>query len=221
MGGGAILAAALVACFFWTKLDGAYSGPSYEGRTLKQWIEAMESPNAFAQTQAIASVRSIGTNALPTLTDWMAHRDSDYQRRFCQLLRSRRVMPWLQSALMSYSAENCEYRALLGFYALGPQARPALPFLERLVRENDPANPAKPLNAAQAYVSVDPSQAERLAEQWSSSTNHDLITAGNRLKGPLGRVRGMAVRSDKAGASNADPATPVENSEVSGEGRHR
>ena len=205
-GGVAILVASLLVLLWLAGLVGGRGNPSYKGKTLRQWIdEGMGSQNASMHAQTIASVRAIGTNALPALIDWMVHRDADYQREFYQFLISKRAIRWAWPALMGNNEGSCECRALIGFYALGPEARPALPSLERLVRAKDSARPSKPANAAMAYVYVDPSQAERLAEQWGSSTNQELITAASRLRDALASVQAMVASSNKIAAPNAGP----------------
>jgi len=109
-----IVVVALLAVLCLTGFNGRRAGPSYAGKTLRQWIDAMDSPNPSVRTQAIASVRSIGTNALPALIDWMAQRDDSYRRDFYQFLRSKRAMVWMWPTLMENSEPRSEYRALLG-----------------------------------------------------------------------------------------------------------
>jgi HEAT repeat protein len=87
-------------------LLGCSTQPSYEGRTLKQWVmlyhEADEgSPE---EQQTMVAVRSIGTNAIPYLTTWIA--DNDW--RICQT-------------------------AVHIFKVLGPEAAMAVPDLERML----------------------------------------------------------------------------------------
>jgi hypothetical protein len=199
--GGVLLAMALLAVVLC--MNFARGGPIYAGRTLQQWIGDIESPDLSVHSRALEAVRLIGTNAIPTLSDWMAHRESKSQRRLYQLLESRRVLPRLQWALMAHSEGVGEFRALLGFYALGPRARPAPPLLERLVRETDPVRPAKPVNAARAYVYIDASEAERLVERWLSATNEDLIAGAHRLKSALASVGAAAGGANPPGGANA------------------
>ena len=198
----AILALALLAFFLLMVTKAQHAEPKYDGRTVWQWVEAAQSPNPVVATQALASLRSIGTNAIPTLISWMAHRDSMPERQLCELVRSRWAIPWLRSALIGRSEMAYECRAIVGFSAIGSQAKLALPFLERLVRENHPGARLKSLNAAGVYVSIDPSRAEVLAEQWVSSTNADLVTAGNRLKGALRSVGGTLNGPNPQGGEN-------------------
>ena len=209
----AILALALLAFFLLMVMKAQHAEPKYDGRTVRQWVEAAQSPNPVVATQALASLRSIGTNAIPTLISWMAHRDSMPERQLYELVRSRWAIPWLRSALMGRSEMAYECRAIVGFSAIGSQARPALPFLERLVRENHPGARLKSLNAAGVYVSIDPSRAEVLAEQWVESTNADLVTAGNRLKGALRSVGGtLNSPNPQGGANRSQPMSSEMNS---------
>ena len=186
--GALLLALALLALLTGPEAPGAGPGPRHGGRTLEAWLWDMDSPDPLLRNQAAAAVRAIGTNAIPTLTTWMARRDSERQRRFYEWLRSQRAPASLHRALRRDSEDVCEYKALLGFYSLGPIARPALPFLERLVREPDPGHPSKPHNAAHALACVDPAEARRLAAVWAASTNPALAAASDRLKGALALV---------------------------------
>jgi hypothetical protein len=214
--GGVVLALTLLAFLLWTVPTSVEAGPSYEGRTLQQWIADAESPNLYVHTQAVESLRSIGTNALPTLTRWMAHRDSGYERQFYRVLESRWVTPWLRSACMGKSEMAYECRALIGFYELGRAARPALPFLESLVRENNPGANLKAANAAGAFVAIDASQAEGLAEQWCSSTDDNLVTAGHRLENALQTFKASRFSPNPQGGANGRQPADSETNRTSG-----
>jgi hypothetical protein len=205
--GATLLLTALFFFLLWNTPPTAPSVPSYAGRTLEQWVVDFEALDPAVGTQAITAVRSIGTNALPALTCWMAHRDSNRARWFRQLLQSREsAFPWsLHHAVWSRSAQGYEYRALLGFKALGPEARPALPFLEGLIRENDPAHPLKANSAARAYVLVAPTQ----AEQWVLSTNQDDLIIANRLEDALLLVGSPASKSRAESRACARAVTAI------------
>jgi hypothetical protein len=192
LGFGGVIVLLLLAFFVWTRFDAGLSGPRHGGKSLRQWITDMDSPDPLVRTQAIASIRRIGTNALPFLIDWMEHRDTDSERSVYDWLTSRRALVSLWPVVMRNCETHREYLALLGFYALGAEAQAALPSLERLVRSKDRTRPAKPLNAARAYVYVSPAEAARLVGVWGSSTNHELVTASERLKGMLISVKGTA-----------------------------
>jgi len=211
IGGGGVLALTLLAFLFWTRLAGVQPAPSYGGKTLQQWIADAQSPNLLVDTQAVLALRSIGTNALPTLTRWMAHRDTGYERQLYWVLGSRWVPPLLRSALMERSEMAYECRAIVGFSVLGPRAQPALPFLENLVRDITPRAELKAANAAGVFVAIDALQAERLAEQWCSSTDNDLITAGHRLRNALQTSR-ISPFSPQGGANGRQPLSSETNS---------
>src|SRR5436309_9665328 len=51
--------------------------PSWEGRPLRHWLVALDGLNpAHVQRRAEQAVRSIGTNGLPTLVQWIRAQDS-------------------------------------------------------------------------------------------------------------------------------------------------
>ncbi len=60
----AILALALLAFFLLMVMKAQHAEPKYDGRTVRQWVEAAQSANPVVATQALASLRSIGTNAI-------------------------------------------------------------------------------------------------------------------------------------------------------------
>ena len=201
------LLTALFSFLLWNIPTTAPSVPSYAGRTIEQWVVDCEALDPAVGTQAMMSVRSIGTNALPALTCWMAHRDPNRVRWFRQLLQSREsAFPWsLHHAVWSRSEPGYEYRALLGFKALGPAARPALPFLEHLIRERDHAHQSKAMAAARAYVLVAPSQ----AEQWVLGTNHDDLIIADRLEDALLLVGNPAFKSRAESRACAKAITAI------------
>ena len=90
--------------------------PSYQGKTLGEWLET-HAPDSEAtmSSNALAAVRAMGTNAIPSLLQSMEYRDPVF-------------------GLFDYEAST---KALLGFCALGERAAPALPDLAERMNGDD------------------------------------------------------------------------------------
>ena len=129
--------------------------PSYEGRTLSQWLWASDDHPVPAGTtphyegpKASAAVRHIGTNAIPYLLEWLHYEESPLRDKFQRVVaRVGQLVGWRPK-----SAENRQIYAQLGFDQLGPQARTVIPELVRLM--NDPKAPGTARAATDALACV-------------------------------------------------------------------
>ncbi len=119
--------------------------PVYQGKPLGFWLEQYGSnhwthPNNDLDKQAQAAIRHIGTNAIPIYLQLMTGRESPFKLKLRAFLpkqwRTRLHMP---DALAS---QNELYRrrvlGAFGIVALGPDAKPAVHALMRLLNEKDP-----------------------------------------------------------------------------------
>jgi HEAT repeat protein len=161
------------------------SEPRYQGETLSYWMGhwymGMRGNQPVENTNAVAALRALGTNALPYLVDCLSVRvnstfDIDYPSR-----------------------------ALRGFRVLGPIAKPAIPELIRMLDTNG-NYPA----VALGYIGADavPALMELLDTDNVSRTRQ---TTGGVQPAPArpARARENAVRALSYLGTNAEAAMPV------------
>ena len=133
--------------------------PDYGGRRLRVWLKLYQrSSDRFTDGQEAAeAVRHIGTNALPWLLKWTDYQPSGWK----MALRTNppaavRRRGYIRSAylwLLDSPAEERDWLARCGFEILGPQARPALPEVER--RMADWRKPWRASGAMRVYTEID------------------------------------------------------------------
>lgn len=170
-----IVAAIFVASCLLVALIHRSASSSYRGKTLRSWLVLLQSTNLFEREDAEAAVREIGTNAVPTLTAWLSHRDSAAEKwltwwlaRIGLITRDR------------FSENYYHSKALCGFRVLGTNGQSAAPDLRRFL-----ADPALASDAAYALVWAAPSEAEKLAEEWTMDTNRTVKIRGLKLKAEI------------------------------------
>jgi hypothetical protein len=110
------------ALLLWIFLASHEHEPSYEGRTLSQWLTAYYHDQSVAE--ATNAVHHIGTNALPFLVKWISYK-----------IPSWRTGPI--DHLMQNSGTLRAYAALGGFEILGPEGGPAAPALNNVLGDWD------------------------------------------------------------------------------------
>lgn len=124
--------------------------PSYNGRTVTQWLLIYEDPwessdPSISSSQAAAALRQFGTNAIPYLLRHLERVPSPSEQRIINVLellpdkltRSRIVMDFAWRA----GFETQSPGPWVGFIALGPIATPAVPDLQRIIAAtNVPGN---------------------------------------------------------------------------------
>jgi hypothetical protein len=121
--------------------------PEYQGKKLSEWIGLFSN----SPTEAGRAVRSIGTDAIPFLLQWIKEaRRQEIARNFPSwALKSRAVSKWGH-------LDSC--RAGLGekgFRILGPSALPALPRLTQLLRESKSGTSARWAADSLTYLGKD------------------------------------------------------------------
>lgn len=126
----------IYACCFllpWvSKAVGADPEPSYNGRTLSQWLAAMYPGQAIGGPYLPEiAILGMGTNAIPKLLEW-----SSYQRLPPKQGNLAKTPEALANATPppALSAEELAERSVVAFRFLGAVARPAIPELTRLAR---------------------------------------------------------------------------------------
>ena len=119
--------------------------PSYQGRTLTDWTRDID-PHALVmvghEPPEWTAIRSMGTNAIPTLLRWIAEKDPPE--------------PQKPNLAPCYTLVRSE-RAEMAFHILGETARPAIPELTRLAlttRDPDRADTCINLLASIGPVSL-------------------------------------------------------------------
>jgi HEAT repeat protein len=113
--------------------------PYYGGRSLEEWIETFGRQEAAGEQseEARRAVLQIGTNALPSLLDWIAYQPAPWRDSIAGIL-DRLPKPIGNSTLLrsAVSDERRQARCVLaesGFRILQEQAAPAIPELARML----------------------------------------------------------------------------------------
>ncbi|MDB6040068.1 MAG: repeat-containing protein [Verrucomicrobiales bacterium] len=117
------------------------SDPWRHGKTLGAWLDqyydASTSPGrsspqgAQHREEALAAIREMGTNAIPSLLWRVRARDSSAYKRFILLMRKQSFIK------LDLRGEHLRNRADWGFSILGSIGKPAIPELISLLRNDD------------------------------------------------------------------------------------
>lgn len=124
--------------------------PSFEGRTLSEWLSTLlaqsqsskSSPGQFDEQTSVKAIRSMGTNALPLLVDWVCFNPSNSPVRTAirtsaakvpTAVTPRGVRIWLANQ----GPLGRRLQAAIAFAALGDQAEAAIPELTRSMNQAD------------------------------------------------------------------------------------
>ena len=104
------------------------SGPSYNGRTLSEWLveyEAAGGTNGIRETNAIIAIRAIGSDAVPFLVKWI---NVDYTP-------PERVVDFM---VWGYEPPRIKKgnRAMRAFQILGTNAAQAIPGLTNIILQD-------------------------------------------------------------------------------------
>ncbi|MDB6056413.1 MAG: domain containing protein [Verrucomicrobiales bacterium] len=154
------LIAVVAVCFFCLR----EREPSYNGRTLSEWLQRYDphSPwwidgvavgvDSAAEDEAAKAVRQIGTNALPTLVGWVAAEDGTLRIGCTTALQRWHPVQWVQRLLWNASADLKHEQAVSGFSILGTNASPAIPTLKTLLHSQ---NSSVATTATNALVQID------------------------------------------------------------------
>jgi hypothetical protein len=108
--------------------------PSYQGKSLSQWLADFNNPSPKCQALAADAIRHIGSQAVPFLVDRLSEaklKESKLKNKKWQEKQKNAVYsvppppsPWLE--------------AMAGLDALGPEAADALPTLQKLLQKDPP-----------------------------------------------------------------------------------
>lgn len=117
------------------------SEPSYQGKSLSQWIRGLEYENVNPTEEQRAALRAMGEPAIQRLIAMLKHRDSPLKRKFVdyanmderiynRVIARRYVIP--------ESGYHAEAATALG--EIGPAAREAIPVLMEAANDANPVN---------------------------------------------------------------------------------
>jgi hypothetical protein len=135
--------------------------PVYQGHTLSWWIHLYQGEHYNIQAQL--AIKHIGTNALPTLLDWLHYEEPPWRTRLINHWYMRRHVPvFLQNStaynLLVGAAGRHARDAITGFYVLGPEAYPAAVELVALSKSKSPfvsQNAVAVITPMQAWIHID------------------------------------------------------------------
>jgi hypothetical protein len=119
--------------------------PTYNGRRLSEWLKDYRRPerNGGMPTEAELAVRLIGTNALPSLLEWIRYELPPWRKKLLRLatrpvegktLDEGKII-YGNSLILGKSTRLAEL-AELGFVILNTNAATAIPELEALMKNN-------------------------------------------------------------------------------------
>jgi hypothetical protein len=112
--------------------------PVYQGKPLSVWFRQyrfthVEGDGGELGKQSETAIRQIGTNAIPTYLGIVSTRESALKLKLMALVPKR----WLARLPMS-SVYDFRFLGAYGLIGLGAEAKPAVPVLTALLKDNDP-----------------------------------------------------------------------------------
>jgi hypothetical protein len=128
----------------WSLFVSAPGEPAYAGRTLSTWLVdyptvPVSPTNTASRLQSFddireieVAVRQIGTNALPTLLNWLRADDTPITDNFARLAARHSWVPF-----HPFSSRDKNLMAFGGFRILGRVAIPAMPALRAMLHDQD------------------------------------------------------------------------------------
>lgn len=112
----------------WLGLRSGNEGPSFEGRTLRAWLEDPELP----AVELRRGVRAIGTNGIPMLKQWLDYEETWLERQVRRLNSRQHLLAFDHSPTM-----DAHLRAMRGFFELEELAAGELDWLKSRWRARD------------------------------------------------------------------------------------
>lgn len=107
--------------------------PEYQGRRLSEWLPELDNWDSEPDLPAMIAIRQMGSSALPTLLKMIKHEDSPFKRKMADLAGRQSFIRF-----SFQTADTLHHRAAIGIYALGPEAKSAVPDLIALVTNQSP-----------------------------------------------------------------------------------
>ena len=141
--------------------------PSYAGHSLSYWVRRTYHPDSNISAQAEEAIRSIGTNALPTLIGWLSERDPPWKLAYNNRVIGMFGWDWYRAEpfLLGRRTWNATYALRI----IGPSAKSAIPALIENMT-NFPLSASSPSSYAIALEQIGP---ETLAPLTKALTHSD------------------------------------------------
>ena len=206
------------------------SEPVYQSKPLSYWCAQDYSANVSSDSnielkkQAEIAIRTIGTNAVPTLLRMLRAKDSKFKLNLIQLASKQHLVKtnWKTAA-----ARHME--AAIGFYRLGPLGKSALPDLIEIYKGHRSDLGCEPMSVAHIIGYIGPGAADAVpllvqgatdtyfANRWDAvialgriHARPDLATPALAvcLRDPDERIRGSAATSLGSLGTGAQSAVP-------------
>jgi HEAT repeats len=144
----AVLAIAAFGAWWWPK---SQDEPLYRGKSLGAWLEERHEPSpgwVVLTKEAEEAVRVIGTDAIPSLMNWLRASDSS-DKHIANLVVRRLGVP-----LRVPGSYEMQERAAYGLAALGTVAKPVFPEIA-MIALKDARNEGQRVNAINALTNCD------------------------------------------------------------------
>jgi HEAT repeat protein len=119
----------------WFVLRDSCQEPVYQGKKLSDWLEGCDKSHWVGTEwrESTEAVQHIGTNAIPTLLSKLRQKDSAVVMKL-RSWATRQQFVRIRIRYVSAAAQN--HKAAVGFEALGPAAKTAVPELIKIFEEN-------------------------------------------------------------------------------------
>jgi hypothetical protein len=138
--------------------------PSYQGRSLDEWLGDLENPHFRTQQVARAAIRAMGPSAVPFLTNSLDQRKRLSVRETAKKILPRRVVDWGRSIVKPRPTAIESHSAAVALQALGPDATSAIPSLVLALSDGSMVVPQAAVAALGAMgAAATPSVRERLS----------------------------------------------------------
>jgi HEAT repeat protein len=146
-----------------------FTQPTVEGQKLNRWLEYKYNPSGPGETNANATLRTIGAPAVPTLLRMLQAEDSPLKIKLVDIFSKQQVIP-----INFVPAGNRHTRALAGFRVLGDKAKGAVPFLILMYRQSSSSSAQQ--RAVKALGAIGPAAVDAvpLLVDGTTSTNKSL-----------------------------------------------
>ncbi len=152
----AVLAIAASGAWWWPK---SQDEPVYQGKSLGAWLDERHEPSpgsVVLTKEAEEAVRVIGTDAIPSLMNWLRTSDSS-DKHIANMVVRRLGVP-----LRVPDSNEMQERAAYGLAALGTVAKPVFPEIA-MIALKDARNEGQRINAINALTNCDADTMKLLA----------------------------------------------------------
>jgi len=147
------------------------SEPVYHGKPLSYWCDQYARsyapmPNMASVKQTEIAIRTIGTNAVPTLLGLFNARDSKFKLKLIQLFQKQHVI----NIKLKYGGTR-QKEGFYGFLALGALAKSAVPALLEIYNEDRPGTYDNFLETAALIANMGPAAADAVPQFVKATTD--------------------------------------------------